>query len=138
MRSNYRFKRHRRYAPQAQAVQSAVWLIGLGILFLTGWWWPGILIVIGASMVVGALAQESAPARAEQPAEPPAAPPPSPFDAAKSEAVVLRAEPAATKPVRLPDLCPYCGAPPRSLPIRDPDNLYACPYCGTSLQSLSE
>lgn len=138
MRSNYRFKRHCRYASQVQAVQSAVWLIGLGILFLTGWWWPGILIVIGASMVVGALAQESAPARAEQPAEHPAAPPPSPFDAAKSEAVVLRAEPAATKPVRLPDLCPSCGAPPRSLPIRDPDNPYACPYCGTSLQSLSE
>lgn len=29
------------------SVSGGVFLIGLGILFYTGWWWPGILLVIG-------------------------------------------------------------------------------------------
>lgn len=32
-------------------LQSAIWLIGIGILFLTGDWWPGILIVIAISIL---------------------------------------------------------------------------------------
>jgi hypothetical protein len=36
-------------------LQGAVWLIGLAILFATGTIWPGILILIGASMLLGAL-----------------------------------------------------------------------------------
>jgi hypothetical protein len=27
-------------------------LIGLGILFYTGWWWPGIMLVIGTALGV--------------------------------------------------------------------------------------
>ena len=42
---------------QTAAVESAVFLIGLGILFGTGWWWPGIMFVIGVSSIVLALAQ---------------------------------------------------------------------------------
>lgn len=38
---------------QANAITSAVWLVGLGILLTTGFWWPGILFLIGA----GAIAQ---------------------------------------------------------------------------------
>ncbi|HYF63385.1 MAG TPA: hypothetical protein VD886_11260 [Herpetosiphonaceae bacterium] len=26
-----------------------IWLIGIPILFFTGWWWPGIMILIGLS-----------------------------------------------------------------------------------------
>ncbi|HAL15779.1 MAG TPA: hypothetical protein DCP32_03195 [Anaerolineaceae bacterium] len=33
-------------------VIAAVWLIGLGILFLIGYIWPGILILIGITMIV--------------------------------------------------------------------------------------
>jgi hypothetical protein len=36
---------------QANAITSAVWLVGLGILISTGWWWPGILFVIGAGSI---------------------------------------------------------------------------------------
>lgn len=30
-------------------VSGGVFLIGLGMLLLTGWWWPGIMLVIGAA-----------------------------------------------------------------------------------------
>jgi hypothetical protein len=30
-------------------LSSGVFLLGLGLLFMSGWWWPGILFVIGAS-----------------------------------------------------------------------------------------
>lgn len=37
---------------QANAISSAVFLIGLAALFYTGAWWPGILFLIGAEAVV--------------------------------------------------------------------------------------
>jgi hypothetical protein len=37
---------------QANAVNGAVWLFGLAALFATGFWWPGIMFVIGVSGVV--------------------------------------------------------------------------------------
>ena len=36
-------------------IQSAVWLIGIAALFTFDIFWPGILILIGLSMVAGAL-----------------------------------------------------------------------------------
>ena len=38
---------------QANAITGAVWLVGLGILLVTGFWWPGILFLVG----VGSVAQ---------------------------------------------------------------------------------
>ena len=34
---------------RADQVSGGVFLIGLALLFMTGYWWPGILFVIGAS-----------------------------------------------------------------------------------------
>ena len=34
---------------QASAISGGIFLIGLGILFITDWFWPGILLVIGLS-----------------------------------------------------------------------------------------
>ena len=31
---------------------AGIMLIGLGILVLTGWWWPGIMLVIGTALGV--------------------------------------------------------------------------------------
>jgi hypothetical protein len=42
---------------QAHAINAAVWLFGLGALFYTGRWWPGILLVIAASVIAEGLAQ---------------------------------------------------------------------------------
>ncbi len=36
-------------------IQGAVWLIGFAILFATGKIWPGVLILVGISIVGGAL-----------------------------------------------------------------------------------
>ena len=37
-------------------VGGGLFLIGLAVLFFTGWWWPGILVLIGISSLVGSLA----------------------------------------------------------------------------------
>ena len=42
---------------RANEISGAIWLIGLGILFVTGYWWPGILIVIGAGSIAQGLAE---------------------------------------------------------------------------------
>lgn len=34
-----------------------VFLIGLAVLFITGWWWPGIMFVVGAAMLARTTAQ---------------------------------------------------------------------------------
>ena len=31
------------------SVSSGIFLIGLGVLAFSGWWWPGILLVVGLS-----------------------------------------------------------------------------------------
>lgn len=42
-------------------INAAVWLIGLGILWLTDLWWPGILILVGISMLVQTMGPREAP-----------------------------------------------------------------------------
>ena len=37
---------------QAHAITGGVSLIGLGILFATGFWWPGLLIIAGITAIV--------------------------------------------------------------------------------------
>ncbi len=37
----------RRGGTASISISGGVFLIGLGMLVLTGWWWPGILLVIG-------------------------------------------------------------------------------------------
>jgi len=34
---------------QASGVSGGIFLISLGILIITGWWWPGIMIALGLS-----------------------------------------------------------------------------------------
>ena len=34
---------------QASAVSGGIFLISLGVLIITGWWWPGIMFAIGLS-----------------------------------------------------------------------------------------
>ncbi len=41
----------------ADRVSGGVFFIGLALLFLTGYWWPGILFVIGASSVARGMAE---------------------------------------------------------------------------------
>lgn len=41
----------------ADQISGGVFLVGLGLLFLTGWWWPGIMFVIGASIIARTVAE---------------------------------------------------------------------------------
>ena len=40
-------------------ITGGVWLIGLAVLFMTGWWWPGILVLVGISSLLGGMGAHS-------------------------------------------------------------------------------
>lgn len=41
---------------KSEHYSGAVFLIGLGLIWVTGWWFPGMLFVIGASTMAAAIA----------------------------------------------------------------------------------
>ena len=91
------------------AVQSAIWLGGLAILFFTGWWFPGILVLVAISGITQALLQ----ARARQ-------------DETK-QAVAQEARAAA---MAVPANCPTCGAAISASSVNWTGPATAsCPYC---------
>ncbi len=52
---------------EADGISGGLFLIGLGVIFLTGWWWPGIMVAIGIAAVSslvfrGKYAEAAAPA----------------------------------------------------------------------------
>lgn len=136
-----RYERKRRYLGSRGDVHSGIWLIGLAILFFTGFWWPGILILAGISMVVeSVLADRARPEfpPVEQPSAPPAAAPvtpaPTPSPAPAASPVVFT--PAARfHPVgALPATCPNCGGPVRAHEVQWTGSRSAvCAYCGSNL-----
>ncbi|MCZ7540118.1 MAG: hypothetical protein M5U29_09425 [Anaerolineae bacterium] len=58
-------------------MQGVVWLAGLAVLFATGKLWPGILILIGVSTLVGALVR---PPVFDKPKRKRGLPPDAPYD----------------------------------------------------------
>ena len=43
----HRMRRERMRDRRNSSIASGVFLLGLGMLMLTGWWWPGIMLVLG-------------------------------------------------------------------------------------------
>lgn len=82
--------------------QSFFWLTGLAVLFATGYFWPGIVILVGVSIVLGALTRESQGSPfATRPA---AGSAPGDLDAADRGADDRGvAEPGATRPLTVDD-----------------------------------
>jgi hypothetical protein len=135
-----KFHRHRaRYARPWHSFNSALWLIGLGILFLWGDWWPGILILVGLSLLLQGILGASTPQVVQEDVEP-AAPP------AVSTPRPVSVEPEITAPISplpinnthradlLPTTCPNCGGPARASEVKwtGPQSA-ACGYCGSAL-----
>ncbi len=129
MRRYGRFRYGPRFGRPWRPFHGAIWLIGLGILFFFGHFWPGILLLIGISMILeaafrGSVSQwpQNAPP-APMPVPPPAAPIPAPAPVAPIHRVDL-----------LPTNCPQCGGPIRSHEVKwtGPQSA-ACPFCGSSL-----
>lgn len=44
---------------KSEQISGAVFLVGFGLIFITGWWFPGMLFVIGAASMAGALANNA-------------------------------------------------------------------------------
>ena len=127
-------------------IRNGIWLIGLGVLFYTGKFWPGILILIGISMIIdhyfkpderksevaemepgyrGVPVEPQSPAVPE-PAETATVPPPAPT-------------PLEDQPVRrvdlLPDICDMCGAAVRPFEVRwNSADTANCAYCSAALK----
>ncbi len=109
-----------------RSLHSAIWLIGLAILFLRGWIWPGILVLIAISMVLEAILMQFTPKAIEKPEPPqPVSPPPA------AQAVPPLPE---HRLELLPAICPRCGGPIRGHEVRWTGLQSAdCPYCGANL-----
>jgi hypothetical protein len=116
-----------------KSIHSAIWLIGLAILFWKGWWWPGILVLIALSALVQGAIQIMVPEAVEEmegAGDKPEAPQPAPVETPKPAV----ATPAVHPTQRLPSECPKCSAPIRGAEVHwtGPESA-DCPYCGTNL-----
>ncbi len=94
-----------------QQVQSAIWLIGLAILFWQDWFWPGILVLSAISGLTHALMWWVIKRQAEQ-----------------RQATQRRTD-------WLPSKCPHCGAPLSVSTVQWTGTESAdCPYCSAHLR----
>ncbi len=123
-------RRRPRFARPRHPFHAAIWMIGLGVLFLWGHWWPGILVLIGLSMIVGAFSRPPAPRPFDEPFDEnrrpyPPPPPPAPAPPTDYHRVDL-----------LPATCPRCGAPVRAYEVKwSGSQAASCAYCGSKLPS---
>ena len=125
-----------RFARRGRPLNGAIWMIGLAVLFFSGRWWPGILILVGISLLFSAFTKESEASPLpdnmfEQPPSPPAAPviltQPAPMPTPVQFSTGPRAD-------LLPGNCPRCGAPVRGNEIKWTGTHSAtCTYCGSTL-----
>ncbi|MBN1536544.1 MAG: hypothetical protein JW908_07415 [Anaerolineales bacterium] len=115
-----------------KSIHSAIWLIGLGIIALNDWWWPGILFLVAISMISQAVIQSMAPDR-EQSIRPFAEIEPLDEESLKAASSKDSVQPAYSTH-RLPSECLKCGAPIHGAEVRwtGPESA-DCPYCGANL-----
>ncbi len=137
---------------------AAIWLIGLGILFMVNYIWPGILILIGLTMIVRATMTDEATiippgtsgvstgpkaeiiepidvtARAvEEKPEVTAYDPPEAGSGEPLPAVLASEGDRLFLANQLPKLCPACNAPLRENAEKltwHGDNSVSCMFCG--------
>jgi hypothetical protein len=110
------------------------WVFLFAFIFMGGGrWWPAVLILIGLSMLLGALFDDPSP----QPPQdlPPVKAPVAPPDPAS---VVTKATSVTVEPLHrtdlLPATCPQCGGPVRAHDVRWTGKHSAkCAYCGSVL-----
>ncbi len=137
---------NRKFSSRASNLNAAIWLIGLGILWLTGLWWPGILILVGVSMLVQALVRNQAGDEPEvittttaplsdepkAPAEP--ANPDVWADEKAETPSFIEKDQLKGNPAVLPEKCPACGGPigeNAHKVVWMGEHTARCPFCDT-------
>jgi hypothetical protein len=129
-------KNRQRLAAPWRNLHGAIWMVGLAIIAIKGWWWPGILVLVAFSAVFESILMLIFPQAAEPvppvppvtpvAPQPPVAPFSNPFQAATQEAEY----PAHL----LPSNCPRCGAPARGHEVKWTSSHSAdCSFCGANL-----
>jgi hypothetical protein len=99
--------------PVWQQVQSAIWLVGLAILFWQDWIFPGILVLVAISGVTQALL----------------------FAYVKRQESTRAVEQA--RELNLPSNCANCGGPITKQTVRWTGTASAlCPYCGAAIKLI--
>lgn len=95
------------------AVHSAIWLIGLAVLFYTGNWFPGILVLVALSGIAQALLQRMAK---------------------QEEAKTAAIHEARQAALSVPPTCPTCGAAINASNVNWSGASTAhCPYCKAAI-----
>lgn len=95
------------------AVQGAIWLLGIGLLIWTGWWIPGIFILIAISGITQALLMRMAK---------------------QDEAKAQVADSARQAALAVPPNCPTCGAAISAQAVTwTGPTTAACPYCKAAI-----
>jgi hypothetical protein len=131
-----------------KGLHTAIWLIGLAILFYTGRFWPGILILVAASTIIEMVISSAVPGSTEEvedngfhrpragveegrPFPPPPPPPPAP---SVPDPSVIAANELVRRVDLLPTNCPRCGAPARGHDVKwTGSNSADCSFCGSPL-----
>jgi cytochrome c biogenesis protein ResB len=104
------------------AVQSAIWLIGLAILFWSDWWFPGILVLVAISGITQALLAKMAASEEQK---------------ATDKAALAAA--ARTAAMAVPPNCPTCGAAISAATVNWTGPAAAqCPYCKAAIPLKSQ
>lgn len=108
-----------------KALSSAVFLIGLAVLFATDSFWPGILVLIAVSGLVKALGRSW-----ERDGDP------FSFEEGPSRASLASEQP--TQPLVYPANCPHCGASaPEVIQDARAGQKVVCEFCGATLQPIT-
>lgn len=133
-------------------VQAAIWLIGIGILWWTDLWWPGILILVGVSMLAQVLAgsasnlPQGTPAVQGTPEAPASEKVEDKTEAEKAEPwldeeaetpTFLQKEKLPGDAARLPEKCPACGGPVAENAHKVEwmgEHTARCPFCNTVIK----
>ncbi len=123
-----------------ESIHGAIWLIGLAILFYRGDIFPGILVLVGISILAQAAiekfypdAVEVTPSESQSIPQPPAPPAPPGFTPVAAPA--SNASAVVSYPVdRLPSECLKCGAPVHAGEVRWQDEKTPhCAFCNAIL-----
>jgi len=113
-----------------QSIHGAIWMIGLAILFWQGWFWPGILVLVGVSALLEGVMRVAIPGASVD--EAPLHRVHTSDDIPTPEPAVASSEADHQQRVDLlPATCPGCGAPVSDQNVRwTGPRVAECVYCG--------